>query len=93
LCCRSAGRRFMLPARACGLRAVIDWVWNGSAFLTAPAQTAEQLLREEDPPSGETKAGDWGLCGLHPALVPDAATVVGWAHQQSLARVPTKVRV
>ena len=44
-------------------------------------------------PSGGTKAGSWGCVGADPALVPDAATLlVGWAHQQSLAGVPRKVR-
>jgi len=67
-----------------------DWVWDGTANPYRSYSSAEQLARNRAPPSGETKAGIVGCVGDDPALVPDAATVVGWAHQQYLAGVPKK---
>ena len=73
------------------------WGQGGAVILNAKRGLVWSLRANagraaDPPPSGETKAGSWAVWA-DPALVPDAATLlVGWAHQQSLAGVPKRVR-
>ena len=58
----------------------------------ASSASAERVSSAERSAPGGSKAGSWGCVGVDPALVPHAAALLGWAHQQSLAGVPKKLR-
>jgi hypothetical protein len=65
---------------------------TGAETCTSSASAERVSRKRRTVDLGGSKAGSWGCVGVDPALVPHAATLLGRAHQQSLAGVPKKLR-